>query len=391
MSDERVQHRGHRVPGPAALRLRPRRDAGRHRGDVRHDRAAGRPATIRCCRPTSTARSCRRPARRTLRRCPATATTGSASTASTSTSAPRPTRPSRWPAARRRAAFTLALPDDARLRAAAGTATGSTRIGDRPMFRAAYRNFADGHEALVGNVTVCVVNGGVAGRVRWCEISNVTSGTPALRPAEHLPARHDLALDGQRGDGPAGQPGPRLQRLSSRRHAAASAMPGGSRPIRPTPWPRAKRPLFAGTGSQSGTSNRWGDYSDLTVDPVDDCTFWYTQEYYATTSSFNWRTRIGNFRFPNCAMRTLSVSRAGPARYGMRIRPASAAARRARSSGGAARPSPSTAAAAHGSAFAGWSGACSGKGACSVNLGSDKSVPATFSRCRGVRSSSARS
>src|SRR5437773_3510371 len=58
--------------------------------------------------------------------------------------------------------------------------------------------------------------------------------------------------------------------------------------------------LFDGTGSQSGTSNRWGDYSDMTVDPVDDCTFWYTQEYYSTTSSFNWRTRIGNFKFPNC-------------------------------------------------------------------------------------------
>ena len=38
----------------------------------------------------------------------------------------------------------------------------------------------------------------------------------------------------------------------------------------------------------------------MTVDPVDDCTFWYTQEYYATTSSFNWRTRIGNFKFTQC-------------------------------------------------------------------------------------------
>jgi hypothetical protein len=32
--------------------------------------------------------------------------------------------------------------------------------------------------------------------------------------------------------------------------------------------------LFNGTGSQTGTSNRWGDYSAMTVDPVDDCTFW---------------------------------------------------------------------------------------------------------------------
>jgi len=38
----------------------------------------------------------------------------------------------------------------------------------------------------------------------------------------------------------------------------------------------------------------------MAVDPVDDCTFWYTQEYYATTGTFNWRTRIGSFKFPVC-------------------------------------------------------------------------------------------
>src|SRR5262249_12701947 len=54
--------------------------------------------------------------------------------------------------------------------------------------------------------------------------------------------------------------------------------------------------LFDGTGSQSGTSNRWGDYSALVIDPVDDTTFWYTNEYYAATASFNWRTRIGSFK-----------------------------------------------------------------------------------------------
>jgi hypothetical protein len=72
--------------------------------------------------------------------------------------------------------------------------------------------------------------------------------------------------------------------------------------------------LFAGTGSQTGTS-RWGDYSAMTIDPVDDCTFWYTQEYYATTSSFNWRTRIGAFKFPGCngtVTRTLTVASANP-------------------------------------------------------------------------------
>ena len=38
----------------------------------------------------------------------------------------------------------------------------------------------------------------------------------------------------------------------------------------------------------------------MQVDPVDDCTFWYTQEYIKTTGSFNWNTRIANFKFTNC-------------------------------------------------------------------------------------------
>jgi len=37
----------------------------------------------------------------------------------------------------------------------------------------------------------------------------------------------------------------------------------------------------------------------MTVDPVDDCTFWYTNQYYETTSS-NWQTRIGSFMLPGC-------------------------------------------------------------------------------------------
>ncbi|MGI8957412.1 MAG: hypothetical protein ACR2II_10935, partial [Chthoniobacterales bacterium] len=62
----------------------------------------------------------------------------------------------------------------------------------------------------------------------------------------------------------------------------------------------AEAHMFDGTGSQIDTSSRWGDYSAMTIDPVDDCTFWYTQEYYSTNSSFNWRTRIGNFKFGTC-------------------------------------------------------------------------------------------
>jgi hypothetical protein len=59
--------------------------------------------------------------------------------------------------------------------------------------------------------------------------------------------------------------------------------------------------LIAGTGAPStGNFNRWGDYSEMSVDPVDGCTFWFTGEYYATTGA-NWQTRIGSFKFPSCA------------------------------------------------------------------------------------------
>jgi hypothetical protein len=57
--------------------------------------------------------------------------------------------------------------------------------------------------------------------------------------------------------------------------------------------------LVVGGGSQTGY-NRWGDYSAMRIDPIDDCSFWYTQEYQATTQFANWNTRIGSFRFPSC-------------------------------------------------------------------------------------------
>jgi hypothetical protein len=59
--------------------------------------------------------------------------------------------------------------------------------------------------------------------------------------------------------------------------------------------------LFDGTAVQLGSANRWGDYQSLQVDPSDDCSFWTTNQYYNVNSSFNWRTRIGRFKFPTCA------------------------------------------------------------------------------------------
>jgi len=56
--------------------------------------------------------------------------------------------------------------------------------------------------------------------------------------------------------------------------------------------------MFTGTGSQTDTNGRWGDYSYLSIDPSDGISFWHTNEYYVTNSSFNWATRVGKFQFP---------------------------------------------------------------------------------------------
>jgi PASTA domain len=168
-------------------------------------------------------------------------------------------------------------------------------LGDRGMFRLAYRNFGD-HEALVGNQSVA--SGGVAG-IRWYEIGHATSGAPAFRQQSSY------------------QPDATWRWLGSAAMDRDGNLAVGFSASSPTIHPQiryagrlAGDPLntlaqgeahmFDGSGSQTATGNRWGDYSDLTVDPVDDCTFWYTNEYYSAPGDFNWRTRIGSFKFPSC-------------------------------------------------------------------------------------------
>ena len=260
-----------------------------------------------------------------------------------------------------------------------GTSATLDAIGDRAMFRSAYRRFADGHEALVGNLTVD--SGGVAG-IRWWEINNATSGTPSfVQQSTYQPdstyrwmgsaamdATGDLALGFSASD--AGTY-PQIR--------YAGRLPGDPA----NTLGQGEATLIAGTGSQTHSSNRWGDYSDLTVDPVDDCTFWYTQEYYSvTTSGAPWRTRIGNFKFPSCSLQTLTAAKAGTGTGTISSTPdgiscgATCSFKWARGSAIMLAAAPDS-----GSVFTGWSGACAGTGACSFTLDADKSVTATFAKC----------
>ncbi|MBI3750381.1 MAG: carboxypeptidase regulatory-like domain-containing protein [Chloroflexi bacterium] len=177
-----------------------------------------------------------------------------------------------------------------------GTTSTLDTLGDRLMFRLAYRNFGD-HESVVGNFTV--QSGGVTG-VRWFEIRNVTNGPETVfqestyQPDSTYRWMGSAAMD-QNGDIAVGFSASSSSVVPSLRYAGRLAGdPLGS-------LAQGEAVLFGGSGSQSGTSSRWGDYADLTVDPVDDCTFWFTSEYYPSgVSSFNWRTRIGSFKFTGC-------------------------------------------------------------------------------------------
>ena len=57
--------------------------------------------------------------------------------------------------------------------------------------------------------------------------------------------------------------------------------------------------IFEGGGSQT-SAPQWGPYTGMAIDPQDDCTFWYTNEYLATSGIRNWHTRIASMKFPNC-------------------------------------------------------------------------------------------
>lgn len=166
-------------------------------------------------------------------------------------------------------------------------------ISDRLMYRLAYRNFGD-HESLVVNHTVA---GGPLAGVRWYEIRSPSSAPFVFQQGTVVDPTTNfwmgsIAMD-KAGDIALGF-------SASSTTLDPSVMLVGRVPDDPSGTMESGVTLVAGTGVQRHTFNRWGDYSSMAVDPVDDCTLWYTQEYYKTTGSFNWSTRITSFKFRSC-------------------------------------------------------------------------------------------
>ena len=169
-------------------------------------------------------------------------------------------------------------------------------IGDRLMFRLAYRKFTNGRESVVGNYTVSA--GGVAA-VRWFELRAVTTAPFVFQESTYQPDTTWRFV----GSGAMDKSGDLAIGFSASSEAIDPQVRYAGR-LRSDPLntlAQGEAVLVSGGGSQTSTSNRWGDYSALTIDPVDDCTFWYTQEYYAITSDISWKTRIGSFQFAGCS------------------------------------------------------------------------------------------
>lgn len=165
----------------------------------------------------------------------------------------------------------------------------------RPIWRLAYRNFGT-HQAMVTNQSV-EAQPKLAG-TRWYELRNTGAGwtvhqqgTYALADKVHR-WMGSIAMD-QDGNMALGYSVSSQQVFPGVRFTGrlASAPPGTM---------QAEASMIAGTGSQL-VSNRWGDYTSMNVDPVDDCTFWYVNQYYRNSSNNGWQTRIGSFKYPSCS------------------------------------------------------------------------------------------
>lgn len=175
-----------------------------------------------------------------------------------------------------------------------GTTQKLDSLADRLMYRLAYRHFSD-HDALVVNHSVATGSGNVG--VRWYELRSPATIPVVYQQGTFAPDSSyrwmgSVAMD-QSGDialGYSVSSGTMNPAIRFTGRAASDTL--GTM--------QAESVIINGTGSQTANLSRWGDYSAMTVDPVDDCTFWYTNEYLKASGTFNWSTWIYSFKLSGC-------------------------------------------------------------------------------------------
>jgi uncharacterized repeat protein (TIGR01451 family) len=187
-----------------------------------------------------------------------------------------------------------------------------------PMFRLQYRNFGT-YEAMVFNHTVNADGAGDAG-IRWYELRRTPPGSGAwtlYQQGTFAPQQAGATVWLHRWMGSIAMDKAGNIALGYSVSDSNATFPGARYAGRFATDPLGLLPqgegtLMNGTGSQilfcgGNPCPRWGDYSDMTVDPVDNCTFWYTTEYGNAGNS--WSTRIGAFRFPTCNPADVAIAK----------------------------------------------------------------------------------
>jgi hypothetical protein len=174
------------------------------------------------------------------------------------------------------------------------TATQLEGLGDRLLFPLTYRNFG-GHQSMVVDHSVATT-GGVG--MRWYELRPTESGGLSVyqqgtyAPDSTYRWMGSIIMD-KVGDMALGYSAsssslhPQIRYTGRLSTDTLGSMPQG------------EQTLYSGLGSQTGYS-RWGDYTQMSVDPSEECSFWYVNQYQPSNGAFNWHTRIGSFKFPSC-------------------------------------------------------------------------------------------
>jgi len=173
-------------------------------------------------------------------------------------------------------------------------------LADRLMHRAAYRNFGT-HESIVVSHSVKILQRRTsASGIRWYELRSPGSSPFIFQQGTFAPDANfrwmpSIAMD-KVGDIAVGY-------SVSGRRLSPSIRYTGRTPTLPLGQMSTEASIVAGSAVQFDSSHRWGDYSSMSIDPTDDCTFWYAQEYIqtkGTKGSFNWSTQLASFKFPGC-------------------------------------------------------------------------------------------
>lgn len=181
-----------------------------------------------------------------------------------------------------------------------GTTNRLDSLGDRLMYRLSYRNFAD-HESLVINHSV---TSGTGVGIRWYELRNATgqtlgSAAPVLFQQGTFAPTSDFRWMGSAAMDKTGgiAVGYNISNASTIVPSIRYAYRG---PADPLGTMGNETSVLVGGGIQSGTLTRWGDYSTISVDPVDGCTMVFTTQFQPANGSFNWTTYIHSFKLSTC-------------------------------------------------------------------------------------------